>query len=217
VAVALAGALVAACSDDGDTDGATSTSDPASGSTSTSTRVEADDPALSALLLTAGDLPEGFTVTEDVEDTVTAFCAGQDAAAGLQASGRAVAGFARDPAGASVIELVFRFEDDGAARFVEQADQILTACHEVPDVSGLAFTYEPLSEEVAASLAGADAAAGRFGTSVGSGELTTEVAVVRKDDLGALVAVLGLDEARADLDALATSAFAAAVKRLEGA
>ena len=113
-----------------------------------------------------------------------------------------------------MIEVVFRFEDDGALAFVEQAEELLTSCSDVPDATGLAFTYEPLSAPVAATLAGADAAAGRFGTSVGSGGLTVEIGVVADGDVGALIAVLGLDEPRPDLDALAETAFAAAVAKL---
>ena len=67
---------------------------------------------------------------------------------------------------------------------------------------------------MAATLTAADAAAGRFGTSVGSGDLTVEIAVLAEGDIGALVAVLGLDEPCADLDALAETAFAAAVEKL---
>ncbi len=58
------------------------------------------------------------------------------------------------------------------------------------------------------------ASASRYGTSVGSGRLTVDVAVARQGDLGILVAVLGVDLPRADLDTLATQAFAAAVARL---
>ncbi|HET6966978.1 MAG TPA: hypothetical protein VFI44_01820 [Ornithinibacter sp.] len=210
-AVAVAAAV--ACTD-GDGEGTTSST--TTPSSSTSQTIAPDDPELSALLLTTADLPPGFVPAEDVDDTITTFCAGQDAAAGLQASGRAVAGFTREQAGASVIELLFRF-DDGAAQFVEQAEEVLRACHEVPDASGLAFRYEPLGTVVSDSLAPADASAGRFGTSIGSGELTTEVAVVQEGELGALVAVLGLDEPRADLDALAATAFGAALDRLEAA
>jgi hypothetical protein len=200
--------------------GCTGDDEPASAtSTSTTTSppvgtVAPDDPALTELLITADDLPDGFTVTDDVADTITSFCAGQDAAAGLRASGRAVTAFTREPVGASVFEVVFRFEGGGARTFVDQAEALLESCHEVPDVSGLAFGYEPLSEPVAASLSPAGAWAGRFGTSVGSGELTIEVAALQRGDLGALVAVLGADEPRADLDALAIAAFTAAVEAL---
>jgi hypothetical protein len=206
--VALACALLA-CSDDGESTTTTTVS-----STAPTDTIAPDDPELEPLLLTAADLPEGFTVDEDVADTITTFCAGQDAAAGQRADGRAIVGFKRTPAGASVIEVVFRFEGDGAAQFVAHADEILTSCSEVPDVTGLAFTYEPLSDEVAATLADVDASAGRFGTSVGAGNLNVEIAVVQQGDLGALVAVLSLDEPRADLDALAETAFAAAVEKL---
>jgi hypothetical protein len=200
---------IASCTDD-DAD-STSTS---SADTSSSSTIAPDDPELEALLLTTADLPDGFTATEDVADTVTSFCAGQDAAAGLRAEGRAIVGFTRAPEGASVIEVVFRFEDDGAAAFVDQAAELVASCSEVPDVTGLAFTYEPLSAPVAASLAGADHSASAFGTSVGSGDLHVEIAAVAVGDLGALVAVLGLDEPRADLDELAGSAFETAIAKL---
>ena len=207
LAVAL---LLAACSDD-DGSNPTTTASSAPGATNT---IAPDDPALSARLITAEDLPKGFAPTEDVDTTITAFCAGQDAAAGLSADGRAIVGFTRTPPGASVIEVVFRFEDDDAAQFVTQAEALLTSCSEVPDSTGLAFTYSPLSEPVAATLEGVDSSAGRFGTSVGSGGLAVEIAVLQQGDLGALVAVLGLDEPRADLDALASTAFTAAIEGL---
>jgi hypothetical protein len=181
---------------------------------STRSTIAPDDPTLEPLLLTAADLPASFAPTEDVTDTVTTFCAGQDATAGLSADGRAIVGFTRTPEGASVIEVVFRFEDDGAAAFVEQADELLTSCSDVPDATGLAFTYEPLSEPVATTLAEAAASAGRFGTSVGSGDLTVEVAVVAHGEIGALVAVLGLDQPRGLLDELAEAAFTAAIDKL---
>jgi hypothetical protein len=200
--------LTVACTDDDDG------GEPTTTSATTSSTIAPDDPTLQPLLLTAADLPDGFTPTEDVAETVTTFCAGQDAAAGLRADGRAIVGFQREPQGASVIEVVFRFEDDGAATFVDQAKELLTSCSEVPDATGLAFTYEPLSAPVAASLAGADTTASAFGTSVGAGNLTVEVAALQHDDVGALVAVLGLDQPRADLDALATTAFEAAVAKL---
>jgi hypothetical protein len=196
------------CSDDDDPD-------PATGSSSTTaSTIAPDDPTLEPHLLSEDDLPDGFTATEDVADTVPSFCAGQDATAGLRAAGRAIVGFSRTPEGASVIEAVFRFEDDGAAAFVEQAEEILTSCSDVPDATGLAFTYEPLSAPVQSVLAGADTAASRFGTSVGSGDLTVEIAVVAEGDLGALIAVLGFDEPRADLDALTATVFEAAVANL---
>ena len=199
---------ISSCTDD-DADSTSTTSDTGSSST-----IAPDDPELEPLLLTAADLPDGFTATVDVADTVTSFCAGQDAAAGLRAEGRAIVAFTRAPEGASVIEVVFRFEDDGAATFVDQAGQILTSCSEVPDATGLAFTYEPLSAPVADTLASADDAASAFGTSVGSGDLRVELAAVAEGDLGALIAVLGLDQPRADLDALASTAFEAALAKL---
>ena len=206
VALALLG-----CRDDGEADDTTTTTASTPGPSDT---IAPDDPDLTPLLLTADDLPDGFAPNEDVDDTITAFCAGQDAAAGLSASGRAIAGFTRTPPGASVIEVVFRFDGDGAEQFVAQAEELLTSCSGVPDATGLAFTYEPLSAPVAATLDGADASASRFGTSVGSGNLTVEIAVIQHDDLGALIAVLGLEEPRADLDALAQTAFSSAVAML---
>jgi len=41
-----------------------------------------------------------------------------------------------------------------------------------------------------------------------------EIGAVRHDDVGALIAVLGLDQPREDLDALSTTAFEAAVGKL---
>lgn len=176
-----------------------------------------DDPSLVGHLLDAESVPEGFESSSDeVDDTVTAFCAGEDATAGLSASGRAAAGFTRTPPGASIIQLVFRFEDGGAAEFVAAAEAILSRCSEVPDMTGLAFTYEPVTPEVAATLAGADASASRHGTSVGSESLTIDVAVLQHGDVGQLVAVLGLDLPRAELDELARQTFTAAMARAPG-
>jgi hypothetical protein len=206
VIVTVAAALLA-CTDDDPGPAATSSSTTSSTTTPT-------DPELVPFLVTADDLPTGFTPNADVDDTITAFCVGQDAAAGLRASGRAVAGFSRTPAGASVIELAFRFEGDGATRFVAQADTLFTGCNEVPDQSGLAFTYSPVSPPVSAALAGADSAASSYGVSIGSGNLTLNVAVVRRGDVGVLVAVLGLSQPREDLDALAATTFAAVLARL---
>lgn len=212
LAVALL-ASVTSCTDD---DAVDPRPDPSSTTTTSATpgTTAADDPGLGALLLGSDDLPAGFEATAGVDDTITAFCAGQDAAAGLQASGRAAIGFQRTPPGASVIELVFRFEADGAQQFVAQAEGLLDGCSDVPDATGLAFTYEPASPEVAASLAEDEPSASRYGTSVGSGNLTINIAVVQRGDLGALIAVLGLDLPRAELDALASTAFAAALEPL---
>lgn len=167
------------------------------------------------LVLTTDDLPAGFTASADVDDSLTSFCATEDAAAGLQASDRAVAGFRRDAGGASVIQLVFRFHDDGASTFVEQAEGALTRCSGVPDVSGLAFEYEALSAELHALVEGAgDARASRFGRSVGSGNLTEDLLVLQHGDVGILVAVLGLELPRAELDELAGEVFTSVIARL---
>ena len=211
------GVALAACGDDDGSDppGSTTTSTEAA---STSTTVGADD--LEARLLDLADLPAGFEPAAEVDDTITSFCATHDAAAGLQADERAVVGFARTGGGASVIQLAFRFRDGGAAAFVTQAEAALTACSGVPDGSGtgLAFEYEPLSAAVAAAIADAgQSRTGGYGTSVGSGSLTVEVAVLQEGEVGTLVAVLGLDQPRADLDALAAAAFSAVAERIEGA
>jgi hypothetical protein len=172
-------------------------------------------PALDELALSASDLPAGFSASTDVDDTITAFCANEDAAAGLQASAREVRGFTRDPAGASVIHLVFRF-GAGAATFVARAGEILDRCSGVPDVRGLAFEYEELSAGVDGAIAGAtDAHVSRFGVSVGSGNLTLDLVVFHRNDVAQLVAVLGLDLPRADLDELATATFDAVAAKLE--
>jgi hypothetical protein len=207
-AVATAAVVVASlvgCTED---DGAPPTT------TASTTTTVAPDGELEQLLVTAEDLPAGFAPSADVDDTITAFCAGQDAAAGLSASGRAIVGYTRTPAGASVIQLAFRFDDDGAARFVEQAEDLFTTCSDVPDATGLAFTYEPVSEPVEETLASVDSSASRYGVSVGSGNLTVNVAVIQQADVGILVAVLGLEEPREALDDLAAKVFAAARQRL---
>lgn len=209
-ALALVLALLAtttACSSD-DSTATTTTS-------STTPTTTASDPILDALLLDPSELPGQFTISSTVDDTITAFCANEDAAAGLQASARSVRGFQRTGGGASVIQLVFRFRDDGASRFVSQADAVFDRCSGVPDLKGLAFDYEPLSPDLAALLADAgDARIGRYGVSVGSGSLSIDVVVIQQADVGALIAVLGLDLPREQLDALAASTFAAAIARL---
>lgn len=213
LALALVVAATAACDDGrGDAD-TTTTASTATSSTSTTDGANAD-PALAAHLLETADLPEGFTQSDTVDDTITAFCAGEDAAGGLQASARAARGFTRAGGGASVIQLAFRFRDDGAAAFVAQAAAILDRCDGVPDATGLAFEYEPLTAEVDAPVAGAsDAHTGRFGVNVGSGSLAIEVVVLQQGDIGQLVAVLGVDLPRAELDALAAAAFTAMAGR----
>ncbi|HEX4866510.1 MAG TPA: hypothetical protein VFV32_02680 [Acidimicrobiales bacterium] len=215
--VTIASGSLAGCSDDEMPPATTaSTSTPSSTAPEGSTDGAADE-ALEALLLDASDLPAGFTASDEADDTITSFCATQDAAAGLQASARAVRAFARDAGGASVIQLAFRFRDGGAATFVQQAETALATCTDIPDASGtgLAFEYEPLSPDVAAAVAAAgDSRTGRYGTSVGSGNLTVEVVVLQHDDIGILVAVLGLSQPRTELDALAATAFTAVAQRL---
>ena len=210
VAVLLAiGALTTACN--GDDEPAPSTT------TEASTSTTAADAELAAHLLAVGDLPSGFEVAAEVDDTITTFCANEDATAGLRASAREVRGFTRTGGGASVLQVAIRFDDDGAARFVDQASAILDRCSEVPDVTGLAFTYEPLAAGLDAPFAGrADALVGRYGVNVGSGQLSIDLVVLRTGDVGQLVAVLGLDVQRQDLDALAAAAFEAVAKRLPG-
>jgi hypothetical protein len=210
VAVLLAiGALTTACN--GDDEPAPSTT------TEASTSTTAADAELAAHLLAVGDLPSGFEVAAEVDDTITTFCANEDATAGLRASAREVRGFTRTGGGASVLQVAIRFDDDGAARFVDQAGAILDRCSEVPDVTGLAFTYEPLAAGLDAPFAGrADALVGRYGVNVGSGQLSIDLVVLRTGNVGQLVAVLGLDVQRQDLDALAAAAFEAVAKRLPG-
>jgi hypothetical protein len=204
--VAVVALVLGACSDDDD--GGSVTTSAASGTDGTTTSL-GSDPALDALLIAADELPPGFVPSEDVDDTITAFCAGEDAAAGLQASGRALVGYTRQPAGASVIQLVFRFRPGDGVRFVDQATQILGRCSDVPDGTGLAFTYEP-APGLDAALAGTDAFVARHGTSAGSGSLAIDVAVFRHGDVAQLVAVLAIDAPRAELDALALTAVTAA-------
>jgi hypothetical protein len=196
-------------------DGETATDPPSSGGPTTSAGL-AQDPELVPLLVALDDLPAGFSVAPDRDDTITSFCANEDAAAGLRALGRALVAYVRDAGGASVIHIVFRFADDGAEAFVAQTEAILQRCSDVPDTSGLAFVYEPLTASVEEALAGAEAHAARYGVAVGSGMFTIDLAAFRQGDLGSLVAVLGADLSREELDALATTAFAAAIARLPG-
>lgn len=209
---AVALVLAAACTGD-DTDPAPSTTAP----TTTAAPGVDDDPALRALLLEAGDLPAGFAPVADVGDTVTSFCAGEDAAAGLRADGRAVVGFASTPPGRSVVEVVLRFPDGaGAQAFVDQAEAVLARCDEVPDVSGLAFDYGPLDPAVAGALTPVDDVVTADGRSVGSGALRSLVGVYRQGRLAVLVAVLAVEATEAEVTALATTAFAAASRRTTG-
>jgi hypothetical protein len=211
--LALAVAAIGACDDGGGDADTTTTERTAASSTSTTDGTDID-PELAARLLEPADLPAGFTPSDTVDDTITAFCAGEDAAGGLQASARAARGFTRAGGGASVIQLAFRFRDDGAAAFVAQAAAILDRCDSVPDATGLAFEYEPLTPEVDAPVAGAsDAHTGRYGVNVGSGSLAIELVVLQQGDIGQLVAVLGVDLPRAELDALAIAAFSAMAER----
>ena len=130
----------------------------------------AADVELEEMLLDAEDLPEGFEPSGEVDDTITTFCANEDATAGLQASAREVIGFTRAEAGTSVIQLAFRFDDDGAMRFVEQASAILDRCSDVPGAGGLAFTYEPLTEGLdAADRRRRDSHVGRYGATSARG------------------------------------------------
>jgi hypothetical protein len=209
---ALVGAL-GACSDDAGDDPAPASSPTSTPPAESSTTTVADDAALEPSLVTVDDLPAGFVPDADVNDTITAFCAGQDAAAGLQASGRAIVGFSRDPAGASVIHLVLRFEPADAAAFVTAAEDLLTSCSDIPDATGLAFTYEAVSAQVAATLGDTEASASRYGVSVGAGNLTVNIGVFQAGEEAHLIAVLGLDESREDLDDLAKQTFEAAVAR----
>ncbi len=202
--------LFAACSDDDGESG-----DPSTSSTPEPS-IPPDDPELEQLLITAADLPGTYAAVEDVGDTVTTFCAGEDATAGLQASGRAIVGFNRTTPGASVIHLVFRFREGDGPRFVQQAGEVLGRCSAVPDLTGLAFTYEPVDAPVEATLVGTDQHVARFGVSVGSASFTEQIVVFRHGDVAHLVAVLGADLPRADLDALATAAFGAAAARSAG-
>ncbi len=218
-ALVLGIALAASCSSD-DAAPDTSTTAPSTETSPTAPPTTGGPPpttaaeSVDALLLTADDLPEGFAANPDVDDTITAFCAGQDATAGLQASARALVGFTRTPPGASVIQIALRFEGDGAAAFVAQAESLLAGCSEVPDATGLAFAYEPASPEVLDALGGTDASVARYGTSIGSGNLTLNVVAFHQGDVGQLVAVLGLEEDRRALDALALDAVTAAVAGL---
>lgn len=204
----LAGLLLAGACSGGD-DGASPTSTTAPDASSTSTTV---DPALAPFLIQATDLPGAYRAVGDIDDTITSFCANEDAAAGLRATSRSVAAFARDPAGASIVQLVFRFREGDAARFVQQAGEVLDRCSNVPDIRGLAFSYEPVTPEVEAALAGTDAHVARFGISAGNGSLTEELAVFHHGDIAHLVAVLAVDAPRAELDTLAAAAFRAAAE-----
>jgi hypothetical protein len=210
VLVALLPATAGACSGD---DAPASTPDPSS---TTPGAPAAGDPALLELMLQATDLPPGFTASTTVADTITAFCAGEDATAGLQASAREVRGFTRSPGGASVIQLAFHFRGDGAAAFVDHAGAILDRCSGVPDVTGLAFDYAALPADIEALVAAvSDVHVGRHGVNVGSGRLAIDVVVFQHGDVGQLVAVLGVDLPVTELHALASAALTAVTAVME--
>jgi len=201
--------LVAACSNDHNGNGgggSTSTS-----ATATSVLPDANDKALQATQVQAGDLGDGFIQSTSSNNTVTSFCFGQDAAQGLRATARAYVGYGLAPRG--VLQLTFRFRKGDAARFVAQADQMFSTCSGVPDIQGHAFTYQPSTPSVDAALKGTDSHTSRFGVSVGNGNLTEEAAFFQKGDIGVLIAVVTDQVDRADTDALAAAAFAAAVRR----
>jgi hypothetical protein len=171
---------------------------------------------LTGHLLEAEDLPGEFVdSSSDVADTITTICAGQDATAGLQATGRAVAGFRREPPGVSVVQVVLELPDGDARSFVEAARQLLGTCDGVPDpASALAFFYEPVDEGIDEVLAAAtEDHVARRGVSVGSEAFVIDLAFFRVGDLGQLVAVLGFDE---PMDGLLESALEAALTRLQG-
>lgn len=211
--VATAAAILSplgACSDD-DEPAASTTSRPVA---STTTDTDTTGAELEPVLVEASDLPSGFEPADGVDDTITTFCAAEDAAAGLSAESRAVAGFNREAPGSSVVQLVFAFEDDDAATFVAQADAILERCSEVPDFTGLAFDYEPASDALVSIFTPTDGHTTAYGTSVGSGNFTVAIAVFHRGEVGELIAVLGIDLPRAELDEVARAAFSAAVERL---
>jgi hypothetical protein len=195
--------LLAACSDDG-----------ATPATTTATTAPTVDDGLDSFLLTAADLPDGFAASTVEVDTVTSFCVGQDATSGLQAAQRALVTFRRTPEGAAVVQVVFRFKGSDASTFVAKATQLFAACSEVPDAQGLAFSYGPAPTTVEDALTPTTSHAARNGTSVGSGSLQTTTAVFQVgNEVAELVGVLGVDQPRAELDELATTAVAAAVDK----
>jgi hypothetical protein len=206
----VASLLGGACQSDGGSPSTTT----APATTTTQAEEAEQDAALAAMMLGPADLPEGFTASTSIDDTVTAFCAGEDATAGLQASAREIRGFTRDGGGASVIQLAFRFRDAGAATFVEQADGILDRCSGVPDSTGLAFDYDALDPTVDSAAAAAEQHIGRHGINVGSQRLSIDVVVLRQGDVGQLLAVLGLDLPRPELDQLAATTLQAVAGKL---
>jgi hypothetical protein len=190
--LALLPLVTAACSDDDGEAGSTTVGP--------STTIP-NDPALVPLLVQHDELPDGFEEARPEEDTVPTFCAG-----------RAIAHYDREvePLGQSIVDIVFRFEGDGAAAFVRQAREAFEQCHEVPDFSGLAFAFSPASDALEAELAGTDDHVARHGSSVGSGVLQEEIAVFHRGDVAHFVAVFTSSRPAAELEALAVTVFAAA-------
>jgi hypothetical protein len=214
VTVALVLVVLAGACSHGDGGGGRSASTSTS-TTATSVLPDAQDPALAATQVQASDLGEGFLQSTSSNNTVTSFCIGQDATQGLRATARAYVGFGRAPAG--VLQLTFRFRKGDAERFVAQADQMFRTCTGVPDIQGHAYDYAPVSPDVEAVLAGTDGFSARYGVSVGNGNLKENAAFFRKGDIGVLIAVLTDQQDRAATDALARTAFTAAVRRAPAA
>lgn len=202
--------LGGACSDDDGREPATSTT--AAATTSTTL-----DPALEALLLAPADLPGTFTVAPDTglggQEVATSLCATQNPIAGLSATALSLVQLRRDPAGAAVGHFAIRFVPGDAQRFVEQTAAALDACDEVPGLTGLAFDYEPTSDEVEAVLAPAAGHVARYGTQIGSESAREDVAVFRVGDVGHLVTVVTRDADRAATDALAVEVYRAVVAK----
>jgi hypothetical protein len=206
--VAMSLVLLASCSNGhrANTNGGSST-------TATTKVPEVNDPTLQATQVQGSDLGACFAPNLSENNTVTTFCVGEDAVQGLAASGRAYTAYSRTPSGAGVLELTFRFHPGDGARFVSQADVIFSACSGVPNIQGQAFTYEPTTAAVDATLNGTDHHTSRYGVSVGNGTLIEETGIFHKGDIGVLVAVVTNGGTRAETDALAVTAFTAAVRR----
>ena len=187
---------------------------PASTTTSSTRLPSRNDPALQPTLLAATDLPAGLLGGHRAPTTRSRPSApGRTPWPGLQATARAYIAFTRTPSGVGIVHLVFRFRKGDGTKFVDQAKSILSSCSNVPDIHGLAFTYEASAPAIDAAMAGTDDFVSRHGTSVGRGNLGEDVAMFRRGDLGELVAVLTNTLPRDQTDAMALAAVTAAVRR----
>ena len=129
----------------------------------------------------------------------------------------AIVGFTRTPAGASVIELVFRFEADGAAQLRHPGRGALHELQRRPRRAPVSPSPTSRSAPTVATDAGRRGQPPPAATACRSAAATSPSTspCCSTATSASLVAVLGLEEEPPrDLDELATHAFTAAIDRL---